>query len=632
MSPRHSPAALAAAALLGLATLFVPLDAPLHAQEEGSAGAPPLESFGEAVSVELVNVEVWVTDRQGNPITGLTREDFELYEDGERVDVTHFAAYEPTSGPAGAGPDGAAEAGAPIRVEVEEGTSRWEAATGDSRLHLAVFVDNWNLAPEDRSRVFGALREFLDTRLEPDDRVMVAIHDRALQVVQDFTGDPEALGRTLDRVEKLGTGIIALRNERRSAFEDLREIFANALAAEGQAPDPCQLQWGDLENTARNYAAFVQAHAHRSGGALASVSDALAGVPGRKVLLYVGSGLAQQAGVEVFQYLGELCPHMQSQIAPHYTSYDLTWLYEEVVRRANAHRVTFYTLEADAPVATEDLSIGGLAAPTQPSDGARQGAGFVSPVSSGGLTYRPSEATRRTAEQDVESSLVILANETGGKAILNAADFRADFDRLATDLRTYYSLGFTPSHQGDGRFHDLKVEVKGKGYRVRHRSAYHDKPHDQRMAERIAGTAQFGTGENGLRIRVETGEATPLPGGGHRVPVRIWVPLDAITLVPGEDGLQGRLRVMMAVSDEAGNLGPVRQKMVPVEIGALAADGPAREVQTEHPGEKLVEVDFDLAGAAHVVSLGVRDEVGGETSYVRHDVRLAATPQARLER
>jgi VWFA-related protein len=619
---------LAAVALLGLA---IPFDAPLPAQEEGSAGAQPLESFGESVSVDLVNVEVWVTDRRGNPITGLTKEDFELYEDGERVEVTHFSAYEPTGGAAGAGTEGGVEAGAPIRVEVEEGRTRWEATTEDSRLHLAVFVDNWNLAPEDRSRVFGALREFLDTRLEPNDRVMVAVHDRALQVVQDFTADTEALGRTLDRVAKLGTGIIALRNERRSAFEDLREAFANALVTDGSDPDPCQLNWGDLENTARNYAAFVQAHAHRSGGALASVSDALAGVPGRKILLYVGSGLAQQAGVEIFQYLAELCPHMQSQIAPHYTSYDLTWLYEEVVRRANAHQVTFYTLEADAPVATEDLSMGGLAAPTQPSDGARQGAGFVAPVSSGGLTFRPSEATRRAAEQDVESSLVILANETGGKAILNAADFRADFDRLATDLRTYYSLGFTPGHQGDGRFHDLKVEVPGKGYRVRHRSAYHDKPYEQRMAERIAGTAQFGTGENGLRIRVETGEATPLPGGGHRVPVRIWVPLDAITLVPGEDGLQGRLRVMMAVSDEAGNLGPVRQKMVPVEIGALAADGPAREVQTEHPGEKLVEVDFDLAGAEHVVSLGVRDEIGGETSYVRHDVRLAASPLARID-
>ncbi|HSL81572.1 MAG TPA: VWA domain-containing protein [Thermoanaerobaculia bacterium] len=648
MGPRRSQAALAAAALLGLAISFVLLAAPLPAQEEGDEGWQPIESFGETVSVELVNVEVWVVDRRGNPVTGLSREDFELFEDGERRDITHFAAFEPTGAPAGAGEERRVEAGAPIRIEVEEGSSQWQAVNEDSRLHLAVFVDNWNLAPGDRARVFQDLRDFLGTRVEPDDRVMVAIHDRALQVVQELTADPEELTSSLDRVERLGAGLIHVHNARRSALVDIREAHANAPNLGGTG-DPCLEAWGEMENAARSYAVTLQSHAQRSGGALASVSQYLAGVPGRKVLLYVGSGLPQQAGVEVFQFLAELCPHQQSQVATYSSQYDLTWLYQEVVRQANAHGITFYMLEAAAPVASEDLSFGGLSGPSQPAGGAGgEGGGgeaggpggVVTPsslgrpgeaISTGGQTYRPSAAARRLAEQDLESPLVILASETGGKAILNAADFRADFDRLATDLRTYYSLGFTPPHQGDGELHRLKVNVKGEGYRVRHRSAYHDKPYEQRMAERIAGTAQFGTGENGLRIRVETGEATPVPGGGHRVPVRIWVPLDAITLVPGEEGLRGRLRVLMAVSDRAGNLGPVRQKTVPVEIGALDEDRPARAVQTGHPGEKLVEVDLDLAGAEHVVSLGVRDELGGETSYVRHKVRLGATPQARVE-
>ena len=638
MTRRRNPAALA---LLLLAAPVLLLDVPLPAQEEGDEGWQALESFGETVSVELVNVEVWVVDRQGNPVTGLTKEDFELFEDGERVEVTHFAAFEPTGAPAGA--DGRVEAGAPIRVEVEEGSSQWEAVTEDSRLHLAVFVDNWNLAPEDRTRVFEDLREFLDTRLQPEDRVMVAVHDKALQVVQEFTGDPEALAESLDRVERLGTGLINVRNARRSALKDIREVLVTAINFPGANPDPCVEYFGEMENHARSYATFLQGHAQRSGGALASVSQYLAGVPGRKVLLYVGSGLPQQAGLEAFAFLAELCPHQQSQIATYYSQYDLTWLYEQVVRQANAHRITFYMLEAEPPVASEDLSVGGLAAPTLPSGADLEGSqaapsedffegpgdlGGRASMAPGGQTYRPSAATRALAEQDLESPLVILAQETGGKAMLNAADFSSDFDRLATDLRSYYSLGFTPAHQGDGKLHGLEVKVKGQGYRVRHRSAYHDKPYEQRMAERIAGTAQFGTGENDLGVRVETGEATPAAGGGHRVPVRIWVPLDAITLIPGEDGREGRLRVLMAVSDEAGNLGPVRQKLVPVQIGAPAEDGPGRP---NRPDEHLVEVDVDLSGAEHVVALGVRDELGGGTSYVRHRVRLDATPQAHLE-
>lgn len=624
----------------------------LAAQEAGAEeDGAPAGAFGETVSVDLVNVAVWVTDRQGNPVTGLTAEDFELYEDGERVEITNFSAFEPTGPLPGAEEPADAETGeeAPLRIEVVRDEPEPENArpvSDESRLHLTVFVDNWNLAPHDRARVFQALRDFLETRVRPEDRVMVAVHDRALQVVQEFTADPEELGRSLDRLERTGTGLINLRNARRSALVDIREFHANAPIIPGGSADPCEAAWGEMVNVARSYAAFTQSHAQRSGGALASVSQFLAGVPGRKVLLYVGSGLPQQAGLEVFHFLTDICPHQQSEIATYYSSYDLTWLYEEVVRKANTHGVTFYTLEAEAPVATEDMSMGGLAAPTLPSGsgddggGAGSAAGVTRPsdlggvggsISSGGLTYRPSAATRRLVEQDLESPLVILARETGGKAILNGTDFEADFERLATDLRTYYSLGFTPGHGGDGTLHRLRVEVKGEGYRVRHRRAYYDKPFELRMAERIQGVAQFGSEANVLRVRVETGGASPAPGGGHRVPVRIWVPLDSITLVPADDGLEGRLRVMMAVSDEAGNLGPVRQKIVPVEIGARSEEGAGQAPSTAHPDDHLVEVDLDLDGTEHVVALAVRDEVGGDTSYLRHELRLEATPQARLE-
>lgn len=617
--------------------------------DAGEDGAPA-GAFGETVSVDLVNVAVWVTDRQGNPVTGLTAEDFELYEDGERVEITNFSAFEATGPLPGAEEPADAETvgEAPLRLEVgrdEPEPQEARPVSDESRLHLAIFVDNWNLAPHDRTRVFRALRDFLETRVRPEDRVLVAVHDRALQVVQEFTADPEELSRSLDRVERTGTGLINVKNARRSALVDIRDFHANAPLIPGGSTDPCEVAWGEMVNVARSYAAFTQGHAQRSGGALASVSQFLAGVPGRKVLLYVGSGLPQQAGLEVFQFLTDICPHQQSEVATYYSSYDLTWLYEEVVRKANTHGVTFYTLEAEAPVASEDMSVGGLAAPTLPSgnresgggsnaagvSGPGQSGGVGGSISTGGQTYRPSAATRRLVEQDLESPLVILARETGGKAILNGTDFESDFERLATDLRTYYSLGFTPEHGGDGTLHRLRVEVKGEGYRVRHRSAYYDKPFELRMAERIQGAAQFGSESNTLRVRVETGEASPSPGGGHRVPVRIWVPLASITLVPAEDGLEGRLRVMMAVSDQAGNLGPVRQKIVPVEIGGRAEEGSGGAPSTAHPDEHLVEVDLDVSGTDHVVALAVRDEVGGDTSYLRHELRIGAAPQARLE-
>ncbi len=48
-------------------------------------------SFSEVVDVQLVNVEVWVSDRQGRPVVGLGPEDFEVREDGKPVTVDFFS-------------------------------------------------------------------------------------------------------------------------------------------------------------------------------------------------------------------------------------------------------------------------------------------------------------------------------------------------------------------------------------------------------------------------------------------------------------------------------------------------------------------------------------------------------------
>ncbi|HUE76941.1 MAG TPA: hypothetical protein VMM83_03290, partial [Longimicrobiales bacterium] len=118
------------------------LGAPLPittAQATAFEDLDPLESFGEEISVEVVGLQVWITDREGRPVTGLDRDDFVLLQDGEPVEIVNFAVYE-----------GAAEA-AP--GEAEDGALRELALLdlgGDDPLHLAILVDNWNMRPEDR--------------------------------------------------------------------------------------------------------------------------------------------------------------------------------------------------------------------------------------------------------------------------------------------------------------------------------------------------------------------------------------------------------------------------------------------------------------------------------------------------
>lgn len=52
----------------------------------------PASDFFEEIEVNVVNVEVFVTDKKGNPVTDLTAEDFEILEDGKPVTITNFYA------------------------------------------------------------------------------------------------------------------------------------------------------------------------------------------------------------------------------------------------------------------------------------------------------------------------------------------------------------------------------------------------------------------------------------------------------------------------------------------------------------------------------------------------------------
>src|SRR5687768_3898296 len=69
-----------------LCSLLAAAPAALHAQTETAPA-----QYSEEIEVRVIDVDVVVTDRKGNRLKNLTREDFELYEDGKRVDIAYFS-------------------------------------------------------------------------------------------------------------------------------------------------------------------------------------------------------------------------------------------------------------------------------------------------------------------------------------------------------------------------------------------------------------------------------------------------------------------------------------------------------------------------------------------------------------
>src|SRR3954464_4301260 len=146
------------------------------------------EPFVETVNVGVVNVDVYVTDKKGSPVTGLTKNDFQLLENDRPVEITNF--YAVNAGKAVTpltSIETAATApapGAPAPAEMEK-----VQTPEDQRLRLIVYIDNYNLRPFNRNRVMRELRAFLGQNLGKDDLMMLATYDRELHIRHTFTSD-----------------------------------------------------------------------------------------------------------------------------------------------------------------------------------------------------------------------------------------------------------------------------------------------------------------------------------------------------------------------------------------------------------------------------------------------------------
>jgi VWFA-related protein len=161
--------------------------------------------FTLSVSTRLVVQSVSVKDKNGNPIEGLTKDDFMLTEDGvpqtltvfefEKLDDTIVRAPSSPSTPSSISPN-RAPASPPVQDAISvgpPGDNRYQ----DRRL-LALYFDMSNMSDIDRYRALGAAQTFISTQMsEPDLVAIFTFSDGAVRVRRDFTDNRSALQETI---------------------------------------------------------------------------------------------------------------------------------------------------------------------------------------------------------------------------------------------------------------------------------------------------------------------------------------------------------------------------------------------------------------------------------------------------
>ena len=146
------------ARIAAVAALAVVSAATLHGQQ----------GFKFKSGVELVNVNVTVTDRSGRFVTGLTPDDFVVYDDNLEQDISHFSAE---------------------RVPVS----------------LGIALDtSGSMAGDKIASARAAIDRFLLELLAPEDEVFLMRFGGSPELVQDWTNQKDAVSRRLARVNPTG--------------------------------------------------------------------------------------------------------------------------------------------------------------------------------------------------------------------------------------------------------------------------------------------------------------------------------------------------------------------------------------------------------------------------------------------
>jgi VWFA-related protein len=563
--------------LLLLATL------PAAAQQPPAQPPAEEETFFESIDVQVVNVEVFVTDRQGRRVSGLSREDFEILEDGNPVEITNFfAVTEGRSDASESAPAPEAEAPAP---EAAEPAGELPA---EQRLHLAIVIDDLTLAPQSRNRLLQALEKDVLPRLRPDDRVLVAVIDgSAMRIVQRLTADPTLLRAAVDEATRSapqGSG----------RMMDKRELLSRIdSAGRGGDVQSVQLSSGIIEQLyydVQSYASQRAMETRASLGSLADFVDSLSGLPGRKAVLYLGGGLSVRPGEAIFDA-------WQSKFAPggratgldvNFSSFDgrredLSKEFDELIEHANANRVTFYTLGA-----LEELS--GVSAETRTSD-------------NWGTTLENLE------KANLQVSLERIAGGTGGLAGVDLIQPTSLFNRMREDFDSYYSLGYVPARRRDGKNRKLEVRIRGRqDLKVRSREGRRDQTHRERMTDRTLAALVLDPGTNPLEVEVDfIGEKSEKDQ--YLVDVLVKFPLAKLVLLPKERFHEGRVSLFVGTRDSRGRMSPIQEIAVPIRV-------PNDQLLTALGQTAAYKATLRLRNDAHTVAVSIRDELGNADSAI----------------
>jgi VWFA-related protein len=374
----------------------------------------PLLPQDYQVTVSSVNVWVKAVDQNGQPVSGLTMEDFEIYEDDRKVDITCFEEQ--------------VIAGAEAPVQAAKSL---EAVSKK----FILFLDLYNTSAREWSSIRSHLTEFVNSLSNGGHEIMLAalMPDRRMGIVSPFTKD---LNRIRILISKAQPGADRQIVVKQNMDELNRTIGMSETATVRGSVDLVDIV-RDAHLLARQFANQDQEISEFTLKAVEKFAEHIStlSLGADPVVVYISGGFSVDPGRQYYDVVADIASAAVSSeeflalSSVQESNMDMRREIKKTLGKLNRLNVTFYTIDA-----------GGL----------------------GGSS-------------EYQDSLVEIANETGGISFYNSQNFKIGFEQVITDLNHQYLLCYSPPpHSKPGEYHKIKVVTRKPGVDLRHRKGYTD--------------------------------------------------------------------------------------------------------------------------------------------------------------
>ncbi|HUX06336.1 MAG TPA: VWA domain-containing protein [Acidobacteriota bacterium] len=392
--------------------------------------------FRKYVAINYILLDVIITDRDGNYVRNLTKDDFEIFENGRKIRIESIDEYQIID--AGLEDAEALQAGMQPELQPMQQPPR----------SIIILFDLFYSSTYGVKRAVETAEEFVRDRIQPGDNVMVLSYFGGLRTIQPFTNDKFKIIKSM-REMGLATDLLNARGEPASG----RDLAENTPMFSDLTHEIGEVEGGNLTDVlnleasrnAVNYLLSLQA-----------LAKAMKYQPGRKTVILLSEGINFDLIDPMSINLKDYGPGSRAFSNADRSGFLVSHLsdYKNMIEALNDAKTSLYT-----------INVGGLSAP-------------------GYADMRLAEMDTLSQQADFNQSnynrnqrqnfLSSISQETGGRAYFNANNLLALLNRIDVDISNYYILGYRTSFDPKrSEYRKISVKATRPGLKILARKGFY---------------------------------------------------------------------------------------------------------------------------------------------------------------